>query len=417
MKRNERIEVDYLARVEGETAIRIDLENEQPLLLKIFEPPRFFEGFLAGRKYDEVGDIVSRICGICPVSHMTTAILAIENAMAVEVSAQTKILRELMSLSQIAASHLIHLFMLAMPDYYGKDSITGLIPEFKSEVTMLLAMKEVLNGLTALIGGRALHAVTSLPGGFTKIPDNSALHEMLPKLKETAAQAVQVVKLVAKFNPPEFESKVVYAAISGKKGYAINDGRIITSDGLNIPVSDYLKHFQETQVDYANAKKTRVGKGSVTTGALPRMNLKFEKLKPETKKLAKSVGFSIPDFNPFHNNLAQALETYDAIMRCIDLIENTTFKDEDINLKIKAGEGGAITEAPRGLLYHWYRIDGRGVVEKANIVTPTAHNFVDIERSLNKLVLENKGRTRDQIRLLCEELVRAYDPCFSCSVH
>ena len=418
MEYDTKIRVDYLARTEGETAITIELKDKPAIELKIFEPPRFFEGFLVGRKFDEVGDIVSRICGICPVSHMTTAIYAIEKAMGIKVSPQTKVLRNLMSSSQIVASHLIHLYMLAMPDYYGQNSVVGLLPEFGKEIARLMKMKEILNGLTGLIGGRALHPVTHLPGGFTKVPTDAELKKYLKELNGIVKDAKAVVLDVSRFKVPEFYFEAEYAAIDKEGEYAINDGRIISSKGLDISVAGYLDHFEETQINYAFTKQSRIkGRGGLTTGALPRMNLKFKRLHPETKALAKEIGFKVPNHNPYLNNLAQALEVYDGILHCIDLLSSTTFKDEECSFKIKAGEGAAITEAPRGLLYHWYKINNAGVVEKANLVTPTSHNFLNIEDSLKKLVQENLNKPREEILFLTETLVRAYDPCFSCSVH
>ena len=415
---NKRIDIDYLTRAEGEASIRIELQDQPAILLKIFEPPRFFEGFLVDRKFDEVGDIVSRICGICPVSHMSTAIQAIEKAMDIKVSSQTKILRNLMSSSQIAASHLIHLYMLAMPDYYGKNSISELLPTFKKEVDRLIKMKEILNELTGLIGGRALHPVTFLPGGFTNIPEQDKFYAILEKLKSIRNDAREVVLDVSKFKVPVFSFNTEYVALDKKGEYALDEGMIISNAGLNVSVDKYHDSFEESEVDYAFAKRSMIkGRKYFLTGALARINLKYEKLQPETKKLAKDIGFSVPNNNPYMNNLAQSFEVYDLIQHCINVLEANVFKYEDYDIKIRAGEGGAMTEAPRGLLYHWYKIDSKGLVTAVNLITPTSHNFMNIEESLKSMIKENLGKTRDEIRLMAEELVRAYDPCFSCSVH
>ena len=418
MSHKEHIDIDYLARVEGETAIRIELKKGTPIELKIFEPPRFFEGMLVGRRYDEVGDIVSRICGICPVSYMTTAILAIEKAMGIEVSPQTKVMRNVMTLSQVVASHLIHLYMLAMPDYYGCSGVVDMLPQFKGEIDRLLKMKEVMNGLTSLIGGRALHPVTHMPGGFTCIPDDADRRAAIVKLKEILPDAERVLEVVAQFQAADFHPASEYVALQGSGEYTFNEGRIVSTKGLDISVDEYERHFKESQVPYAMAKQSVIrARGPFMVGALARTNLKSDDLQDETKALAKKIGFSTPCDNPYYNNLAQALELYDGVLRCIRLLESHSFEDEKRHVKVRSGEGGAITEAPRGLLYHWYRIDGKGIVEKANLVTPTSHNFLNIEKDLKQLVDENVHRSRDEIRLMCEQLLRAYDPCFSCSVH
>ena len=418
MNYGKEIQIDYLARVEGEASIAVALDGQPDIKLKIFEPPRFFEGFLVGRKFDEVGDIVSRICGICPVSHMTTAILAIEQAMGIKVSEQTKILRKIMTISEIVASHLIHLYMLAMPDYYGFGGIVEMRDRFTKEITRLMRMKDVMNGLTGLIGGRALHPVTHLPGGFTTIPPMEKFAGILEQLKQIKPMAAEVVKDISRFNIPDFHSDSEYVALNNENEYAVDEGNIISTRGLNISVRDYLDSFEEVETSYAFAKKSAIkGRSSFMTGALARLNNKFDKLGAETKFLARETGFTVPNDNPFYNNFAQSLEVFDGINRCIELIEFNKFKDEDVNVTISPGQAGAATEAPRGLLYHWYKIDRKGFVEQANIVTPTSHNFLNIEKDLKKLVEQNKDKDRDQIRLLCEQLVRAYDPCFSCSVH
>jgi coenzyme F420-reducing hydrogenase alpha subunit len=418
MSHRERIDIDCLARAEGETAIRIELKKQPAIELKIFEPPRFFEGMLVGRRYDEVGDIVSRICGICPVSHMTTAILAIEKAMGIRVSAQTVVLRAVMTISQIVASHLVHLYMFAMPDYHGLSGVVEMLPRFKKEVGRLVKMKDVMNDLTSLIGGRALHPVTPVPGGFTSIPGEEDFHAILARLRKIVPEAKRVVDDIAKLPLPDFHSDSEYVALDRGNEYAINEGRITSTAGLDISVDEYGRHFQESQVSYAMAKQSVIRKrNSFMVGALARAHVKFDKFQEETKSLAGRIGFSIPCDNPFYNNVAQALEVHDGILRCIQLVDSNLFEDEEINVRVRSGEGGAVTEAPRGLLYHWYRINRNGVVEKSNIVTPTSHNFLTIEKDLKKLVKENMRRGRNEIRLLCEQLVRAYDPCFSCSVH
>lgn len=414
------IYVDYLARCEGETSIsvRFGKTEIEEIKLKIFEPPRFFEGFLVGRGYDEVGDIVSRICGICPISHMTTAILAVERACGIKVSDQTVTLRKILSMSQIAASHVIHLYMLVLPDYFNKKSIIEMVPEFAGEVERLVRLKEVLNGLTAAIGGRALHSVTHLPGGFTKIPDTIELKSYVRKLEGIRTDSEKMVILIAGLNYYDFNHESEYVCIDDGGEFAINRGRIISSGGMNINVEEYGDYFQEAQVSYAMAKKTTIRqRSSLMSGALARLNLKFDKLNDKTKALAGKIGFTVPDHNPFHNNIAQALETHHFVEECISLLRKLDLKEEDRIRKIAHGEGGAMTEAPRGILYHWYRINRRGVVEKANIVTPTSHNFANIERDFRAFASEFGDLPAEELKLGCEKLVRAYDPCFSCSVH
>lgn len=308
--------------------------------------------------------------------------------------------------------------MLAMPDYYGYPGIVDMRGDFNKQIANLMKMKEVMNELTGLIGGRALHPVTLMPGGFTATPSNEAFASVLKKLKEIRPQAKKVVEDVWRFDVPDFHCDSEYAALDDDGEYAVNRGRIVSTKGLDITIEDYYQTFEESQVDYAFAKKSTIKKrASFMVGALARLNNKFDKLQDRTKTLANQIDFKIPSNNPFHNNLAQSLEIVDGIERCIQLIESIHPEDQDFRVSVKPGEGGSVTEAPRGLLFHWYKINRKGIIEQANIVTPTSHNFQNIEKDLEKLVSQNKDKERNEIRLLCEQLVRAYDPCFSCSVH
>ena len=415
------ITIDYLARVEGETAIEVRVPGDpsQVVRLKIFEPPRFFEGFLVGRRYDEVGDIVARICGICPVSHMLTAIRALEKAMGIQPNEQTILLRRIASLSQIAASHLVHLYMLAMPDYAGFDGAAEMLPFFPDQMQRLVRMRKVFNDLTAVVaGGRALHPIGTVVGGFTRLPARQELSAIRDQLLRIREDARETVKMVADFETPNLESDREYVTLQNADSYAVNQGRITSNKGLDASEDEYYDCFEEQQADYAMAKKVTVrGRGGPDVGALARLNLKYDALFPSVRDLARAVGFRLPDENPFHNNLAQSLEVVQAIEECIEMLGRIELREEEIRVTVRSGEGGAVTEAPRGLLHHWYAVNRKGIVEKANIVTPTAHNFVSIESDLHRLALSMAGQPFDTIRKACEMLVRAYDPCFSCSVH
>ncbi len=351
---------------------------------------------------------------------MTTAILAVEKATGIQVSEQTTVLRHLLAVSQIVASHLVHLYTLALPDYYGYPGITGMLERFRDKIARFLRMKDVMNHLSGLIGGRPLHPVTHLPGGFTSIPNPGEFGGVLEELKSIRADAEQVVRDVVDFHLPEFFAPCENVALDTEERYSFNEGRIVSDRGLDISVDDYDAHFQEWEVPYAFAKQSAIaGRSIFRVGALARLNNKFDEVTDRTKSLAHEVTKDLrePNHNPFNNNLAQSLEIVEGIEQCIGILESRVFEEEDRYASPEPGEGGAATEAPRGLLYHWYRINRKGVVEQAKIVTPTAHNFLVIERDLKELVSENRDLDRDKLRLLCEQLVRAYDPCFSCSVH
>ncbi len=411
-----RINVDYIARVEGEGSVNIEIKGGKlkNLKLNIWEPPRFFEGFLVGRRLDEVPDIVSRICGICPVSHMTTSIHALEKALGVIPSLEIKNIRTIMALSQIIASHLVHLYMLVLPDYYKLDMLSG----HENEIKRLLRLKEAVNSITSAFGGRPLHPVSMVVGGFTKVPSRDEIGKMIKQLEAIKDDTLDTVKMISELQYPDFKNDPEYVAIVCEDEYAVNEGSIVSSSGLKTEVDDYHAYFKEAEVPYSNAKRTVLkGKDSIMVGALSRLHIKFDMLHPEAKKVAEMIGFKTLEKNPFYNNSAQAIEIVHCIWKCIELLESFSPNNSFIQVKVKEGLGSAATEAPRGMLYHQYELNRRGVVKKANIVTPTAYNFLNLEESLKKLVNENLDKPTEELSLLCEMLVRAYDPCFSCSVH
>jgi len=415
-----KINIDYVARVEGEGSVKFEIRDDKlkDLKLNIWEPPRFFEGFLCKRRFDEVPDIVARICGICPVSHMTTSIRALEKALDVTASPEIVRIRKIIALSQIVASHLIHLCMLAMPDYFRLHSVVDMLPRFGSEIKRLLKMKEVMNNITAQFGGRALHPVAMVVGGFTSLPSEDVIRSMVKELENIKEDAIEILRIISKLSFPDLTYDSDFVAIHDLSGYAVNEGCIISNNGINVKEDDYYTVFEEVELSYSNAKRTTLREsGSIMSGALARINLKFDALHEDAKKASKEIGFCIPDRNPFHNNIAQAIEIVHGISRCIELLEGLEQQKPEIQIKVREGEGIAITEAPRGLLCHHYILNRRGVVEKANIITPTAHNFLGIEESLRKLVWQCIHEKKAEISLKCEMLVRAYDPCFSCSVH
>ena len=293
-----------------------------------------------------------------------------------------------------------------------------MLPKFREEIKKLLKMKEVVNNITSLFGGRALHPVAMVVGGFTSLPSRDSVGKMVKELEGIKTDAQEVLKVISELPYPRLKSNSEYVCISTPSGYAINEGSIVSNNGIRLKEDEYYSAFGETEVSYSNAKMTLIkGRGSLMSGALARLNLKFNMLHKDAKKAAKKIGYKVPDYNPFHNNLAQAIEIVHGISECLELLEGLPMGKPEIHIKVREGEGLAITEAPRGLLCHHYVLNRRGVVEKANIITPTSHNFLGIEENLKRLVQQNISDKKEEIILKCEMLVRAYDPCFSCSVH
>ncbi len=436
-----RIETGYLGRVEGEAGVSFRIEDGRltELRINIWEPPRFFEGMLVGRRYDEVPDIVARICGICPVSHMLTSIRAIEKAIGFEPGPETIAARKLMAYSQIASSHLVHLVMLALPDYEGdgKDSLMEVLrlPEMEKRdlLKKFMRVKEALNGITRAFGGRALHPVSMVVGGFTSLPGKKDIDGLLSALESAEGDIEDIAGMMSELKLPRFESASVMVSLSEEGGYAVNSGRIVSGAGLGGLEDEYEQLFEEKETLYSNAKKTAFKNGGqIMTGALARVRLQSRWLVHKARKMAAPLVEGPPNKNTFQNITAQAVELLHFWQECKELLGAAAASLEGGRQRslrggppAREGKGSALTEAPRGLLYHCYEIDRTGTVRKANIVTPTAHNYLAMEQDLSRLIEQsgpmeqNKDMPEEEKRLktLAGMLIRAYDPCFSCSVH
>jgi coenzyme F420-reducing hydrogenase alpha subunit len=413
--------VDYVSRVEGEALVGVKVENGEvkELKLNVWEPPRFFEGFLVGCRHSDIAEIVSKICGICPVAHMMAAHRAVENAMSFTPSQQTRRLRDLLAWSQNLSSHILHVYFLAAPDFLGYDSAITMLPKYGDAVKRALKMKTVANALTTVVGGRAIAPPASVLGGFSKLPSEEALKRSKEELKGIKQDAIETVKLFSQLKIPAFERATEYVAIRGEREYSINEGYLYSSKGIKAPEREYRKYISESQAPHSNAKWSRViGRESYQVGALARVSLNRDQLSEDSRAAMEENGLKFPTDNPFAINVAQAVEIIHSIDACVNIIDEILpLKEETPNVPVAPGEGYALTEAPRGLLYHSYRINRRGQVERAEIVTPTAQNTLNMENDLKTLIAQNMDMPTDKLTFLCEQLIRAYDPCFSCSVH
>ncbi len=420
MSRKQRIKVDYMARVEGEAALDVTVENGEitELSLRVFEPPRFFQGFLVGRKYEEVPEITSRICGICPVSHQLTAVAAIEDALGITPSYQTVRLRKLLALSQWIQSHTLHIYMLALPDFMGYESVMEMAHDHRETVEKALALKRLGNDLTAAVGGREVHPVTVVPAGFTRLPDPDLLSDLRERLEEAREFAADTVRLGAGISYPEFERPCEHVALRAEDEYAVLTGRLVSSHGLDVAPWEYRNHIREEHVPYSNSLYSYIrGRGTFMVGPLARVNLNFDQLSDAAREAARESGINFPSQNPYHNLVARAVELLHAIDECIEIIDGYEPFTQDRRYQVRAGKGYAITEAPRGTLYHAYAINEDGIVEEADIVTPTAHNVANMEQDLREFVPRVLDLDPEEATLQCETVIRNYDPCFSCSAH
>lgn len=417
----ERIEVPALARVEGEGGLFIALKNGEieELRLDIYEPPRFFEGFLRGRHYQEVPDITARICGICPVAYQMSSVQALERALAVPVTEAVRDLRRLFYCAEYIESHALHMYMLQAPDLLGHESALSLAQEAPEVVRGALRLKKSGNTLLAAIGGRSVHPVNACVGGFYRWPDREPLRALIPEFEWGLSAAREAVRWAASLPYPQLEADYEFVALHREDEYAILDGDILSSRLELLTAEDYEANYLEQQVPHSTAFHSRTPDGDTyLVGPLARINLNFAQLGEQARQAAEDVGFSPPLHNPYMSLLARALELVEVYDVALKLLRDY-HPDEPsrVEIELRAGEGSGASEAPRGLLYHRYRIDEAGLIETARIVPPTAQNLARIEDDLRQLVPGILELPHAEATLRCEELVRAYDPCISCSTH
>jgi len=415
------ISVDYLARVEGEGAIDITVSDGRvsESRFAIFEPPRLFEAFLVGRTFQELPDLVPRICGICPVAYQMSGVHAAEYAFGVSIDERTRRLRRLLYCGEWLESHLLHMFMLAAPDFLGYGSIISMIKDFPTEVERGLSMKRLGNDIVDLLGGRAINPVGVRVGGFHKPPTKSDMDRLAERLKHGKEQALETVKWMSGFPLPDNSHDMEFVSLSHPSEYPMNEGRVVSSKGMDIPVDEFEQHFVEHQVPYSNALQATGKEGRpYFVGPLARVNLNFEKLSPDAQAAARDSGVTFPSSNSFSSIIARAVE----VVHCIDeaLQIATSYEPPPYPGPLvipRAGRGAALTEAPRGSLYHRYDFDEQGIIRKAVLIPPTAQNQLQIEKDLEVYVPKVIDRPLDEARHQCEMLVRNYDPCISCSTH
>ena len=423
-----KIHVGYVAREEGDGALDMLISAEGKIKearFKIWEAPRFFEAFLVGRRYDEVPELVQRICGICPHPHHLSAVRAVEMAMGIQVSEQTHLLRHLLLLGDWIMSHSLHVFFLAAPDYLGYESVVGMAgnPELLPVVKKALQFKRLGNDMSVVLTGHEIQNRTSVVGGFTAVPSKSdllKLRERLAEIKDFALDTCRLAKtLTSEPVYADLVRKCEHVALRNESEYAVTNGRLVSTEGLDIAEWEYPNWLIETHVPGCNAKHAVIqGRDSMLVGPLARVNLNFGQLSPDAQAIAQEIGFKVPDYNPYMSIVARGVELVHAIdesIRTIDLLGEPKY--EEPKYTVKAGEGYAITEAPRGICTHGGKIDKDGIVQKWDIVAPTARNVYNIEKDLNEFVPKLLHLSDEELTLRCEMLIRSYDPCLSCSVH
>lgn len=424
------IKVPILARVEGEGALELKIHNGQieQLQLRIFEPPRLFEKFLEGRSYDEVIDIVARICGICPVAYQMSAAHSIESIFQLQISPWVRAMRRLFYCGEWLESHALHIHLLAAPDFLGYNSAIELAKDHPDEVRRGMRLQALGNRILRTLGGRSVHPVGARVGGFYHAPQASEMAELLQACRDARDDARSLLDWVCTLNLPVDEQEFVCVSLHHPDEYPLNEGRLRGTDGLDIPISEFHDYFREEHVAHSTALHALYYPGGYSenrqghpylVGPLARVNLNHEQLPAETLQRAAEHGFNFPSKNMFHSVIARAIEIEYALLEAISILEQYEQVDQPYQpATVGAGVGYGCTEAPRGLLWHRYELAADGSVLSATITPPTSQNQARIEQDLAQS-LQALGLDHDEekLRLHSEMVIRNYDPCISCSTH
>lgn len=415
------INVPVLARVEGEGALDIRIEQGRIVSahLRIYEPPRFFEKFLEGREYHEVPDMVARICGICPVAYQMSAVHALENIFGTTVTPWVRAMRRVMYCGEWIESHSLHIHLLAAPDFLGYGSAIEMARDHAAAVRRGLRLQELGNALLRLLGARSVHPVGVRVGGFHRSPTMAEVADLLVKLRAAVPEAEALIAWTASLPLPESATPFTAVALRHPDEYPLNQGRIVSGNGLDIAIADYERHFAESHVAHSTALYSLFDGQPYLVGPLARINLNLERLHPAVRRAIAASGIRFPSANMFHSIAARAAEIYQALLEAIALLEAYAVPDSPyVAVETKAGVGYGCTEAPRGILWHRYQVDDAGNIVTARIVPPTSQNQAQIEADLlQSLAALGADRDEESLRLRAEQVIRNYDPCISCATH
>lgn len=418
------IDIHYVTRVEGHGNIVVDAKNGriEKIQWQVPEAPRFFEAMVVGQRWDVLHHITSRICGICSIGHTLASLKATEAAMGIRLSEQTELLRRLAIQAENLQSHVLHVGYLVLPDLVGAGSVIPLASSHPEEVKTVIRLHRVANEMSDMVCGRTTHPQRLIPGGFSKLPTADQLKKLRETLVACEPDLIAVKNLVGALAPklPSFTRETEYVALTDKNEYALYDGMLGSSLGDTAPVSEYGSWTNEFLVPQSTAKYTRRKRDSLMVGALARFNINHKQLTPKAVAVADELGLVAPCYNPYMNSVAQLVETVYMIedsIRLIDALLKRGIKEEIPDVTPRAGQGVGVVDVPRGILIHDYTYDKDGVCTKANCIIPTNQNHANIQLDMEALVPKIMDRPQKEIELMLEMLVRAYDPCISCSTH
>ncbi len=421
MNASRTLTVPYLARVEGEGAMHVRIKGGvvESVEVRIFEPPRFFEAFLRGRRFAEAPDITARICGICPVAYQMSAVHALEAALGVKVDGPLRDLRRLLYCGEWIESHALHVYMLHAPDFLGYPSVVHMAADHPQLVKDALALKKTGNQIMTVVGGREIHPVNVKVGGFYRAPSKAELETLVAPLERALETAVATAKFANTLTFPELTLDHELVSLSHPDEYPMNEGRLVSDRGLDISAREYQEHFVEEHAVHSNALHSHhKGVETYLVGPLARMALNRAKLTPLAQQTATEIGLETVCRNPFRSILVRAVELVFACEEALRLIRGYREPREPaVALTPRKSVGWAMTEAPRGMLYHRYQLDDQGLIEAANIVPPTSQNLRAMESDLRAFVTAHLHLDDAELTLRCEQAIRNYDPCISCATH
>lgn len=428
MSKNVNVDVKYLTRVEGHGNILVNVENGniEKCEWQVIEAPRFFESMVVGRNWKELHHITSRICGICSIGHTTASVKATEDALGIEISEQDKLLRKIALHGENTQSHILHVGYLALPDLFGAPSVIPLTSSHPKEVKTVIRIHRLANEMSTLLTGRTTHPQRIIPGGFSKIPTEEELKQLRERLENSKEDLEAIADLLKKLAPnfPDFSRETEFISLKSNKAYPLYEGELFSSDTGIADLDDYENTVNEYIVEQSTAKYAKNNRESYMVGALARLNNNFDQLTPEAKELANEFNLVPICHNPYMNNIAQFVEIVHSFEDSIQIIdklldaglqEQGEYRQPEVD--VKAGRGISAVEVPRGILFHDYTYDQDGVCTEANCVIPTNQNHGNIQKDMEKLVPEMLDKPEEEIELALKMLVRAYDPCISCSTH
>jgi len=412
------INIEHISKTEGHADLEIRVRDGkvEDVKLKINENKRFYTQAIRNKVFNSVPQLVSRICGTCSIAHLTCSIEAVEKALGIKPSEQTMLLRKLTMYGMMIRDHAMHLYFFVLPDVFGKDSVLDFDKSLSKWVEQAFAVKGAGNNLSKLIAGRAVHAIYEQIGYFSSLPKKEDVKKIVEELKTVRQYVFDLLDLLYECNF-SFERKTNFVALC-TDDFSFLEGRIKSSDGVEIAEEDYWDYLNRIVIPYSQATGFKFEGREYMVGAAARLALNKDALHKETKKDAQKYISVFPSFNVYHNNLAQAIEILHSIDHSIEILETAEFKEEPRpEMKVKPGKGVGVVEAPRGTLYHMIDIASDGKIRYGNFVIPTAQNQIKMEHDIKILVEQMLDKDKHEIQHEIEKLIRAYDPCMSCASH